>query len=81
MLTKQDLPRIVLDVLEHLGGSGSVVEVAREVWQRHEPELRVSGDLFYTWQYDLRWAAQELRNDGLLAPTSRGASSRWTVAR
>ena len=79
MLTKQDLPNLVLDALRHLGGSGSVVDVAREVWQRNEPQLRASGDLFYTWQYDLRWAAQHLRNGGQLAPTSRGAASRWTL--
>jgi hypothetical protein len=80
MLTKQDLPSLVLDALRHLGGSGTVVEVTREVWQRNEPQLRASGDLFYTWQYDLRWAAQHLRNEGQLAPTSRGANSRWRLS-
>jgi hypothetical protein len=80
MLTKQDLPKLVLDALHQLGGSGTVVEVARQVWQDHETELRESGDLFYTWQYDLRWAAQHLRNEGQLAPTSRGAASRWALA-
>jgi hypothetical protein len=81
MITKQDLPNLVLEALHHLGGSGTVVDVAREVWQRHESELRASGDLFFTWQYDLRWAAQELRNESRLAPTSRGAASRWALQR
>jgi hypothetical protein len=79
MLTKQDLPNLLLDALGQLGGSGTVVEVSREVWSRHESQLRASGDLFYTWQYDLRWAAQKLRNEGQLAPTTRGPASRWQV--
>ena len=80
MLSKQDLPRVVLEALEGLAGSGTVVEVARAVWQRNEPQLRASGDLFYTWQYDIRWAAQQLRDEGQLAPTNRGATSRWVLA-
>ena len=34
-------------------------------WQTHESELPASGDLFFTWQYDIRWAAQHLQNVGV----------------
>jgi hypothetical protein len=33
-------------------------------WDR--AELEQSGDLFYTWQYDICWAAQKLRDVGVL---------------
>lgn len=56
----------ILEALEQLGGEGSVVDVCRVVWQRHEHELRAQGDLFFTWQYDIRWAAQQLRDEGRL---------------
>jgi hypothetical protein len=56
----------VAEALDELGGQGSVVDVCEVVWRRHEPELRRSGDLFDTWQYDIRWAAQNLRDAGLL---------------
>jgi hypothetical protein len=45
------------------------------VWEHHEADLRASGDLFYSWQYNLRWGATKLRQDRLLAakpPRSRG---------
>jgi hypothetical protein len=64
MATKYDLQPWVEEALIALGGSGTVVEVAKEIWARHEPDLRSSGDLFYTWQYDMRWAAQVLRDTG-----------------
>lgn len=56
-----------MQALREQGREMSVVDVARHVWECHEAELRDSGDMFFTWQYDLRWAAQNLRDDGVLA--------------
>lgn len=70
-----------MEALEELGGSGSVLDVAKIVWRRHEPELRDSGDLFYTWQYDLRWAATALRKDGKLGESTRGSREPWRLLR
>jgi len=75
MADKKALQSWVLEALQQLNGQGTVVEVSKVVWQLHESDLRASEDLFYTWQYDIRWAAQQLRNDGRLrratAPRSR----------
>jgi hypothetical protein len=66
--TKDDLVEWLKEAPLARGGSGTIAELCREIWQRHEPELRVSGDLFYTWQYDVRWAAYKLREAGILNP-------------
>lgn len=79
MPTKQDLPDWVLEAVTGLGGSATVVEVAEWIWWHHEEDLRRSGNLFFTWQYDMRWAAQTLRHSGRLQSTSRGAGSRWQL--
>lgn len=78
MATRADLPEWVLEALEELGGSAHAVDVAKVVWRRHEPEIRASGDLFYTWQYDLRWAGTTLRKQGFLSENSRG--EKWSLA-
>ncbi len=72
MAVKRDLRDWIMQALSDLGGQGSVVDVCRHVWEHHEAELRASGDLFFTWQYDVRWAAQSLRDEGLLWPSNRG---------
>ncbi|WP_118134302.1 hypothetical protein [Oceanicella sp. SM1341] len=64
MATKTDLVTWVAQALTELGGRGSVVDVAKIIWRDHSEDLRASGDLFYTWQYDMRWAAQSLRDTG-----------------
>ena len=71
MLKRSDLPQIVLDTVKSLGGEATVVEVAKTIWAKHERDLRASSDLFYTWQYDMRWAAQSLRDRGLLTRSGK----------
>ena len=71
MATKSDLEGWVLKAVQDLGGEATVLDVAKELWQVHEHDLRASGDLFFTWQYDMRWAAQNLRGDGKLALLGR----------
>ncbi|MDR6119727.1 hypothetical protein QE370_002911 [Aeromicrobium sp. SORGH_AS981] len=81
MATRADLPQYVIEALDVLGGRGTVLDVSKVVWARHEDDLRSSGDLFYTWQYDLRWAAQKLRNTGILEKVDGDRSGVWTIAR
>ncbi|MBK5248692.1 MAG: hypothetical protein JJE50_04555 [Actinomycetales bacterium] len=71
MATKSDLGTWIVDALEADSRSAEPVDVARFIWQHHEGELRASGDLFFTWQYDMRWEAQKLRNQ-LTFRTSAG---------
>jgi hypothetical protein len=68
MITRDVLQDWVVEALQSLGGKGSVLNVSKYIWREHEKDLRNSGDLFYTWQYDVRWAAQKLRNAGKLKP-------------
>jgi hypothetical protein len=80
MATKDDLMRWTVEALEELGGSGTVLQVSQVVWRRHEQELRASGSMFYTWQYDIRWAAQKLRDSGRLKPAGGRRSGPWHLA-
>ena len=68
MATRTSLQDWVLEALRASGGTGNPLSVAKYIWQHHREELEASGDLFYTWQYDMRWAAQRLRDTGVLAP-------------
>lgn len=80
MATRQDLRWWVEQAVRDQGGAATVVEVCRHIWEKHEEELRTSGDLFFTWQYDVRWAAQSLRDGGILEPKPRGDRSPWRLA-
>lgn len=80
MVERDDLKAWVIEALRQLGGTGSIVHVCQRVWQMHEAELRSSGDLFFTWQYDIRWAAQYLRNNGLLEAVDNSRAKDWTLS-
>ena len=79
MADKADLQNWVKDCLREAGGEGSIVEICRYVWNRHETQLRGSGDLFFTWQYDIRWVAHELREKGELRPASESPKGIWQL--
>ena len=79
MADKQTLKTWVLEALQARGGSATVVEVAESIWREHEAELRNSGRLFYTWQYDVRWAAYQLREHGLMKPEKESPKGRWEL--
>ena len=75
--TRHDLQEWLVDALRAYGGSATIVQVCEHVWGHHEHDLREAGDLFYTWQYDIRWAATKLRKQGVVGPPSAAPVGTW----
>ncbi len=80
MATKEDLSGWLIEALRANNGSASIVEVCKYVWNNYENELRRSGDLFFTWQYDIRWVATRLQNKGILRAAESSSSGIWELA-
>lgn len=81
MLTKKDLPNALYKTLKVLGGKATLLVVCKTFYGAHENELRNSGDLFYTWQYDIRWAATELRKTGRMVDSDESPKGLWQIKR
>ena len=60
MAIRDELKGWVVEALRRTAGSAQLVDIAKDVWQHREGELRRSGDLFYPWQHDMRWAGTRL---------------------
>ena len=80
MADKHDLQDWTHAALKKLGGRARLVEVARVIWEDHEPELRESGQMFFTWQYDMRWAANRLRRHGIMRQADQSPLGVWELA-
>jgi hypothetical protein len=80
MVTQGQLLPWVVDALKANGGRAKLVKVAKHIWDNHETELRSSGDIFYTWQYDMRWAAMRLRKLRQMQQASPSERSIWALA-
>ncbi|WP_370581059.1 hypothetical protein [Snodgrassella alvi] len=65
--------------MKYLGGSGWPKDVSKYIWDKYEQELKASGSMLYTWQYDLRWAAQQLRNEKKLKPVHKRRDLPWEL--
>jgi hypothetical protein len=81
MAVRQDLQEWVVAALLALGGGGTLVDIARKIWEEHERDLRASGDLFYTWQYDMRWAATRLRQTSTVRASVDSPRGIWQLIR
>lgn len=71
----------IIEALEQSGGAATLVDVTRRIWDQHQSDLEEAGDLFFTWQYDLRWAAHRLRRRRLLKAAEDSPLGRWELAR
>ena len=78
MATKGDLVDWVRAALRDAGGAASILFVAKHIWDHHQTDLKRT-DLFYTWQYDMRWAATELRKRGLMVAAADDRRGKWTL--
>ena len=79
MITRNKLPELLHTTLMLLGGAATIVEVCECFWKQYNKELEKSEDLFYTWQYDIRWAATELRKVGTMLPADSSAKGIWKL--
>lgn len=80
MANKDDLQEWIVDALRQEDGEATVLVVSKRVWEAHAQDLQASGDLFFTWQYDIRWAAQKLRDAGVLEPKHGARRGTWRLA-
>jgi hypothetical protein len=64
MLDRNGLIPLILEALQANGGSARIHEIGKYVWDNHQTDLRNAGNLFYKWQYELRWASDQLAHEG-----------------
>lgn len=74
------LEQWIVDALSGHRGTASIVDVCKSVWHDHGEQLRSMGDSFFTWQYDIRWAAHRLRVRGVLRSASLSPNGVWELA-
>lgn len=78
-MTRYDLPDLLYNSLKALGRQANIVDVCKYIWNNYQNELKNSGDLFYTWQYDIRWAATELRKSKRMKAAEQSPKGIWEI--
>lgn len=71
---------MVVAALEFHGGMATLVDVAKYIWKHHQNDLEEAGDLYYRWQYVMRWSATKLRHDGRILPAKDCDRGVWALA-
>jgi len=79
MVTRDILEKMVIEALKKNSGKASVLEVSKFIWENYHKKLMKSGDMLYTWQYEVRWVAVNLRKKGLLKPAASNKRGEWRL--
>jgi hypothetical protein len=78
-MTRYDLPDILYDAIKDNDGQVSIIEICKYIWDKYEEDLKNSGDLFFSWQYDIRWAATELRKSKRMRAAELSPRGIWEI--
>ena len=70
----------IIDALRSKGGQATITDVARHIWKHHESELAADEELFYSWQYEMRWAAGKLRDAGRIKSPEQSPKGIWALS-
>ena len=79
MATLEELTQWLIECLKANGGKATIIEVCKCIWESHREDLAAAGDLFYTWQYDVRWAATRLRQAGTIRNAESSPKGVWEL--
>ena len=69
----------ILEAIKEHNGKARVWEVAKHIWDNHESQIRARGNTLYTWQYDVRWAAEKMRKAGVLKEYEHKDRGYWLL--
>lgn len=69
-MKKHDLIDSLYDTIKQLGGKAVMIDIFCKFGDLHGKNLNTYDDLFCTWNYDICWAATELRKQGKMKPAS-----------
>ena len=78
MFDKKDLQNAVYQALIDLGGRATIIQVAEHIWNNNKEEIYGS-KLEFTWQYDMRWQATNLRRKRLIKDCNESPRSIWEI--
>lgn len=74
-MKRNDFLPLIIAALIANGGSLKISDVCEYVWIHNNQRIMTS-KVLYTWQYDIRWAANELRRQEVIKSDPRGY---WTL--
>jgi hypothetical protein len=79
MNIREDIQPWIITAIHENGGQATITKVAKHIWEHHESELRSDDSVFYNWQYEMRWAAGELRRTRQLRSASSSTRGVWVL--
>ena len=79
-LTRSDFKPWIIAALRAHGGSASIAQVCKHIWEHNHALIVQDEALLYTGQFEVRWAKDLLSRDGILLPAKQSGKGRWQLS-
>jgi hypothetical protein len=79
MSIRSDLEGWIVDALKHFGGQATITEIAKHIWGHHQAALTATDKVQFNWHYDMRRAAETLRNRKKLKTAKLTPKGTWSL--
>ena len=73
------IEKMLIDALQYFGKPTLITDVNRYIWNKYENDIRMSDEMLYKWQYQLRWAATMLHQKGTITMDKKGTYGLWAI--
>jgi hypothetical protein len=78
-MKKEELPELLYLLLIEMGGKAKLIDIFKAFYSKYESQLKKSGDLYYTWNYEIRWAATKLRKENRMVNAKEQKKGIWEI--
>ena len=65
-MKRQDLKPWIVEAIKANNGKAAIFQICQYIWDNYHHRISADKKLLYTWQYEIRWAAHSLRNEGVI---------------
>ncbi len=77
MALRDDMEPWLIDALRRSGGAGKILDLAKDIWDHHESDIKATAHGLYNWQYEMRWCGQALQKKGKMKKDYLGRRGIW----
>lgn len=77
--TRNDFKPLILEALREYKGKAKIFEICKFIWDNYHHKISKSEKLLYTWQYEIRWAGQQLQKEGKLKKGKNEFRGIWSL--
>jgi hypothetical protein len=78
-VSRKEFSPWVIAALENHSGTANIFQISKYVWDNYHHIISQDSKMLYTWQYELRWAIQNLKKELKIQHKEKSIRGTWEL--